>query len=145
MYIKSDQSDNNNMVYNEFEQYELHPDLEHLVSKERREEMKQIIDQKYNKLELPEKQFYRHSTVRSCATGRQKQVEKLSSRLKTEGQISNLNKDETMSDNLLSNFKKDTSDGDSFSATSINVKRVNHLNNQTKQGKNESDSRYEHR
>lgn len=61
--------------------------------------------------------------MRSCATGRKKNVNNLTSRLKTEGNISQFEK-ESCSDNLLhgSSFKIQSSDGDSFASSSINVK-----------------------
>ena len=64
--------------------------------------------------------------MRSCATGRNGKVVDLSSRVKTEGNVSNYNK-ESISDNMLNEWasnkilKNESIDDQSFSHSSINV------------------------
>lgn len=63
--------------------------------------MQVTVDKTYNMLHLPENKLLNmQTTTRSCATGRQKQMADLSSRVKTEGNISHYAK-ESISDNLL--------------------------------------------
>ena len=108
----------------------LHPDILSNLPKTTTDKLAKIVDQQFNVLHLPERPLQRQTTVRSCATGRHGKVTDLSMRVKTEGNVSNYNK-ESISDNMLnewasSRLKNESLDDQSFSHSSMKVKTRMH-------------------
>ena len=79
----------NRALHHEQSKEQLHPDFAKMLSQYEVKELQDIINERHNMLPIPTQNFKRQATIRSCATGRQaKNITELTSRLKTEGNIS---------------------------------------------------------